>query len=281
MFTKDQPPSAMQIQSAIDKVLVEIEHIDAHSPHVTLGYIITPSGKHAELYALVEKYVDDWVTHVQSSNLYPHEKILSYHTVLVPQVAYRLVGASFSYDECDELMKKKFPILINAYGFHRSFSRAMATAPYTYAGLNITHLYDLQGQCKLRFFMLHMKRQDSTGTLLKIALRYMQQSIGFADPFYNRAYKAYDHLLPPSWTKHLLQFLDSRRITIEITDDIKLLYPRKKDRSITDLLSAHFTRDQMRILNRYRVFLQAMYISEISDISGKFILPNIVSCIQY
>ena len=40
-------------------------------------------------------------------------------------------------------------------------------------------------------------------------------------------------------------------------------------------------RDQMRILNRFRVFLQSMYISEISDISGKFILPNIVNCIQY
>ena len=72
MFTKDQPPSAMQIQSAIDKVLVEIEHIDAHSPPCNTRI----QGKHAELYALVEKYVDDWVTHVQSSNLYPHEKNL-------------------------------------------------------------------------------------------------------------------------------------------------------------------------------------------------------------
>ena len=150
------------------------------------------------------------------------KKILSYHAVLAPQVAYRLVGASFSYDECDELMKIIFPILINAHGFHRSFSRAMVTAPYTYAGLNITHLYDIQGQCKLRFFMLHMKRQDSIGTLLKIALRDMQQSTGFADPFYNRSFQTCDHLLPPLWTKHLLQFLDSRRITIEIIDDIKL-----------------------------------------------------------
>ena len=130
MFTKDQLPSEMQIKSALNEVPVVIEHIDSHNPHETLGYIITPSGNHKELYKIVENHVNDWVKHVTSSSLFPHEKILSYHTVLVPQVAYRLVGASFTYEECETLMKRIYPIMINAHGFHRSFSRAMAEAPY-------------------------------------------------------------------------------------------------------------------------------------------------------
>ena len=141
----------MQIQSALDKVLIKIEHISAHTPHETLGYVITPLGNNDSLYEIVEGHVNDWVASVQSSKLYPHEKILSYHTTLVPQVIYRLVGASFTFKQCDNLMKKIYPLMINAHGFHKSFSRAMASAPYTYAGLNITHFFDLQGQCKLKF----------------------------------------------------------------------------------------------------------------------------------
>ena len=146
MFTKDQLPSEIQIQSALDGVPIVIEHLDSHNPHETLGYIITPSGQHKELYAMVEDNANDWVAHVTSSSQYPHEKILSYHTVLVPQIAYRLVRASFSYEECETLMRRIYPIMINAHGFHKSFNRAMAQSPYTYAGLNITHFYDLQGQ---------------------------------------------------------------------------------------------------------------------------------------
>ena len=89
MFTKEQFPSEMMIWSALDNVLVEIEHIDAHSPHETLGYIITLSDKDAELYKIVEGHVNGWVANIQSSKSFPHEKILLLHTVLVPQVTYR------------------------------------------------------------------------------------------------------------------------------------------------------------------------------------------------
>lgn len=275
MFTKDELPSQMQIQSALDKVMIEIEHICAHSPHETLGYVMKPSGKDQELFQIVEGHVNEWITNIQSSKLFPHEKIMSYHTVLVPQVVYRLVGASFSYEQCDKLMQRIYPILINAHGFHRSFSRAMASAPYTYAGLNITHFFDLQGQYKLKFFLLHMKRNDSTGKLFKIALRYMQQSTGLSTPFYNKKFDSYGHLLPHSWLRQLFQYLDSRQVKIELTEDITLPQARRHDVSIMELLSKHFTKNQLCIINRYRIFLQVMFISEVTDINGKHLLPNI------
>ena len=270
MFSKDQLPSEMLIQSALDSAMVNIEHICAFAPHETLGYIITPSGKNDELFKIIQGHVNDWVSSVQSSKLFPHEKILSYHTVLVPQVTYRLVGASMSYEQCDELMKQIYPIMINAHGFHKGFSRAMAAAPYTYAGLNIKHFYDLQGQYKLKIFMLHMKRNDSTGKPLQIALRFMQQSLGFKDPFYEQRFDKYKHLIPHSWLKHLFQYIDSRQVTVTLSDDITLPMARKGDISLVELLSRHFTTSQMRIINRYRIFLQVMYISEVTAQQTRF-----------
>ena len=89
--------------------------------------------------------------------------------------------------------------------------------------------------------MLHMKRNDSTGKLFRIALRYMQQSTGFYQPFYTKPFQSYDHLLPHSWLKQLFQYLDSRQITVELSDDDTLPMAHKEDASITDILSKHFT----------------------------------------
>ena len=225
--------------------------------------------------------VNYWVAHVTSSSLFPHEKILSYHTVLVPQVAYRMVGTSFSYEECEALIRRIYPIMINAHGSHKSFSRAMAKAPYMHTRLNITNFYDLQGQYKLKFLMLHMKRNGSTGKPIQIAFRYMQQSTGLSTPFHLQDFQSYGHLLPHSWLRHLFQYLDSRRITVELIDDVTLPEARQNDRSVTELLSSHFTTNQMVILNRIRIHLQVMYLSEISDITGRHVLPNILECISY
>ena len=121
----------------------------------------------------------------------------------------------------------------------------------------------------------NMKRSDSTGKLFCIALRCMQQSIGFVKPFYNKRFSSYEHFLPHSWLKQLFQYLHSRQVTVELSDDITLSLPRKGDASINEILFKHFTTSQMKILNCYRISLQVMYLSEITDISGRSILPNI------
>lgn len=128
----------------------------------------------------------------------------------MPQVAYRLAAASFTFAQCDELMKMIYPIVLNSYGFHRHFSRTMAAALFHYGGLHITHFYDLQGQQKLKFLTMHLKRNDTTGKLIKIAMQNMQISLGSSKQFYHLSFDSYSHLLPDSWLKHIFEYLDSR-----------------------------------------------------------------------
>ena len=103
----------------------------------------------------------------------------------------------------------------------------------------------------------------------------MQQSTGLAQPFYTKTFSTYDHLLPHLWLKQLFQYLDSHQIIVELSDDVALPMTRKGDASITEILSKHFTTLQMEILNRYQIHLQVMYLSEITDISGRSLSPNI------
>ena len=63
---------------------------------------------------------------------------------------------------------------------------------------NIVHFFDIQGQQKLKFLTMHMKRNDDTGKLINIALQHMQLSVGSVGHFFHLPYDDYYHLLP--WT---------------------------------------------------------------------------------
>jgi len=281
LFSKDDLPTSLLINSAIDGVPVEIEQLDVNDPWRSLGYFINPTGSQSQLFKCVEGYVDEWCNRIRTSKLFPNEIILSYFTVLVPQVTYRLAASSFTFEQCDKLMKKVYPIILNAYGFHRHFSRTMASAPFQYGGLNIQHFFDIQGQQKIKFFTMHLKRGDTTGKLIDIALQHMQLSIGTTNHFFHHEYDCYQHLLPHSWLKQLLQYLDSRRITIDVTRPQTLLPQRMNDRTIMEVLSPYFTQHEMILVNRMRIHLKLFHISDMVDISGKKVLGNIIHHTNY
>ena len=225
----------------------------------------------------VRDYVNDWCAHIRTSKLFPNKIILSYFTVLVPQVTYRLAAASFTYAQCDDLMKKVFPILLNAYGFHRHFSRVMATAPFHYGGLNITHFYDIQGKQKIKFLTMHLKRNDTTGKLIKIVMQNIQMSVGSSTPFHHLEFHKYAHLIPDSWLKHIFEYLDSRQITCDFTDMYSFEPQHQHDKTIMNILTHHFTSSELQIINRVRMYLKIYFLSDVTDIKGRSILPCIRS----
>lgn len=61
----------------------------------------------------------------------------------------------------------------------------MVSAPFSYDGLNLTHFYGIQGQQKVKFFIMHLKRGDTAGKLLQIAMQNIQLSIGSEKSFFS------------------------------------------------------------------------------------------------
>ena len=48
------------------------------------------------------------------------------------------------------------------------------------------------------------------------------------------------------------------------------------DQFIMDVLSPYFTKTHLLQINKIRIHLKALRLSDISDISGKYVLPNII-----
>lgn len=183
-------PSTLSILEPIDGKPVLIKQYDPNRTHKNLGYLLAPSGCQLDMFEKIFKCVQDWSAKVENSILWPNEIILSYDTVLTPQVRYRLAATSLTFEQCNFMMKFIYPILLHAASLPSTFPRCIAAAPSLYTGLGWEHFYDIQGKEKLKFFMLHMKREDTTGKLMFIALQNMQQMIGRERPFMNKTTKS-------------------------------------------------------------------------------------------
>ena len=112
---KSENPPNLMVVDADTKDVVSTKHLDATIPHETLGYYLSPSGCQEALLDVLIHFATKWASSVKSSSLSPHEIILSYHTVLIPQMTYRLAASSLTYPQCDKVMKIIYPVLVNTY----------------------------------------------------------------------------------------------------------------------------------------------------------------------
>ena len=120
-----------------------------------------------------------------------------------------------------------------------------------------------------------MRREDTTGKMMYIALQYMQQSIGCEQEFYELDYDKYEHFLPHSWLKHLCEYTSSRGISFELTKKVGFKKQRKHDQFLMDIIKHYFTKTQLIQINKIRIHLKILRLSDITDVSGKYVLPNI------
>jgi len=107
-----------------------------------------------------------------------------YESVLLKQLEYRLPTTCLSKDECDEIMKIYYPTLCHGNHIHKNIKRELICASKKYGGLNFKHLYGVTGQWKTKFLVKHLRRNDKTGELLRISMKYTQMQLGTEKPFF-------------------------------------------------------------------------------------------------
>ena len=99
--------------------------------------------------------------------------------------------------------------------------------------------------------------------------------LGLRKPFLHSQFDEYHHLTPSTWTSHLWQYLCFRQLMIDTTKAYSFLEQRENDAFIKDVLQNHFQPTDKKIINRYRLALQLLRVSDMVDIRGENVLPNI------
>ena len=137
------------------------------------------------------------------------------------------------------------------------------------------HFYDVHGITKFKFFKHHLSINDYTGQLLLISMQFTQLELGKEKPFYNTSYDIYSGRVTPTWVTHLWQYLSNRALDIDLSFNIVLPKQRKNDQFLMDVVEQFFCPTDVVLINKMRIHLQIVFLSDICDIRGRKLLPDL------
>jgi hypothetical protein len=154
-------------------------------------------------------------------------------------------------------------------GINRKTSRSVVFGTRKYGGLGPYHLAAVQGFGQLQYLTGSLKTQDATGDLYQMLLEYTQLECVTATPILDANFARYEHaILTKNWTTEYWRYLTLCKSSVTISG---LWSPTKRlrDAALMDEFTMQGLSDnQVRDINRCRIYLQAFYISDITDLAG-------------
>ena len=277
-------PGELKLQEVFGGEFKTVRRLQPFEAHRTLGNYIAINGRQDAQLRFLDKQTQTWVNRVKASSLSKSNRLLAYFGYLVPSLSYRLATSSLTFLQCKQLQKKVDPILLHSYGLQRNTPKIVLFSTAEQAGLNIQHIYHVQGLEKLKLFLMHARRNDTTGQLLDICLAYTQLELGISNSFLATSYYKYKEYITPNWMTHLWQYMTDCKAMLEpTTHDHLYRCPRINDFFLMDVVfESDLPNEPKAIFNQIRTALQLVTAADLVEVgSDTNILQNIYELRNY
>ena len=274
-------PGDLKVRPGYDKNEETIKRNQPFEAHKTLGCHIAVDMNQKGQIRTLKKKIQEWCKKMHTSYLNETDMKYAYNGYVKMAIKYILSTTNMTYAQCDKLMKLVEPILLHSYRFQRNCSRTVLYMPIKYGGMGITHMYHLQGQEKLRFMLMHIRRNDDTGKLIRTSMAWSQLEAGLSTVIFDHSYYDIVHYLTPTWVTHLWQYISDCDCDLQLVDLKQREGVRKNDFFLMDIIhKAQLSIRQKQIFNQIRMFLQVETAADIVKAnSGTQICKNIYECL--
>jgi len=157
------------------------------------------------------------------------------------------------------------------------FYRSIIFGPVEYGGLGLPNLYTLQGIVKINLFLGHTRLQGKSGKLLLIIVSQMQLHSGYGTLFLNLSFPTYGTWLDHTWWTWLWEF--SSLFQCHYYTSKLFWHPLIQHENDSHLMEYFLTLTKdtkiLNLLNRCRIQLQVILLSDITSSDGWHILPEV------
>ena len=257
-------PGELQLQEKYNGDMITIKRLEPSDPHKNLGCHISVTMNQTKQFSELRDKIIEWVHRIHSAPLSTQAKIDAYHSFLESSLLYVLATTSFTYQECQELNKYLSPVLLNINKIQRNGDRAIIYAGVEHGGLNIHSIFHLQGMQKIKFLLMHLRKMDTTGTLMKISMNYTQIECGIPKPFYENNFYRLQYLTTPTWITNIWQYTSECHVSLKELDPWVYSPPREYDFFLMDAVhQSNIPQQQKEIFNQVRLHMRLLTASDI------------------
>ena len=245
------------------------EHVT--SSKKTLGIHDSPSGGNSTHLSYIKEKVGTWVGRMANGHLPSHMAWVAYRHQLWPGVRYGLGTMTNDLEVTDRLLHTEDYRMLNVLGVVRSVATGLRRLPTSFGGFGLFNLPVEQLICRVNMLMQHYHTSTNLSKKLDASLRYLQLQLGTPHNPFLLDYAAWGHLAPLSWVKMLWRTLHYFDIHLYMAYP-SIAPPRERDLVLMEIFeSLDLSRETVLRLNRCRVSLESIFLSDITTADGKYL----------
>ena len=253
-----------------------IAWLEANDAQRTLGSHIAPDGSSAKQLDVLLGHLKTWqgaIRNISNGNL--HAKWLSYQNVFTRKVMYPMIGHSFSKHDLQEIQRPTEIELLHLLGLNEHFPRAPLRASLSFGGMGCPSFHAQHVADKTVLFLHHMRENAEIAEVMKASMSLTQLECGTAKSFFSLSPDPWYELVTPTWINHIWRECALKDIEILFHKDHFWLPSRQRenDATLMDLADQMFGSTHLHQINQCRIALQVTYLSDITSVDGKRILP--------
>ena len=278
-YALDEDHQFVMTAKDINEEVCTIRRSDVRTPEETLGIWCCANGDWDFSFQRMMEASQKWAAHMQSAYLTQYEALLSVTTTITKTWDYPIGVVGFTEKQCEQIMTPAYMKILPKIGPSTRLPLVYRYGPRNKLGLGLPHLYTRLGIEHIKLLITHMQSESKNGKLMETILEYANIELGTTKHVFELDYKKWHKLLTDSWVKVTWQFCWKSNIKI------KGKYSRPKPPRINDeALMEMVMRDdrnlflpwQIRAINRCRMYLQVIFLSDITLSDGKTVHPAVL-----
>lgn len=198
---------------------------------------------------------------------------MSYLQYFIPRIGFPLPVLTLSEQQCKETQSPALRAVLSKLHLNQHTTCSIVHGPEKIGGLNIPTIYFLQCNGQLQLLIGHLRAKDKTANLILISMSKLQLMVGSSTPFFHLKYPTYTKWIESSWLTSIWQWVTRAKFLLIIKRSWTPSIQRIQDIMLMDyFVSSQYEPNELQALNRCRLYLQVLSLTDIVSADGKHII---------
>jgi hypothetical protein len=262
-------PDATRVTQAIDR-------LSPSQATTVVGVVQAADSNMSEQVLALKETADDVGTWINKGHLPRTLVWQSLRSQVWPSIHFPLAAMTISEDDSESITKVLYSQLLPSCGANRHFPVVYRHAPFTFFGLMLPRVIDMQCIEQVKRVLVHVALPTHTGNYFNISLEQAQLEIGIGSPILESNYDDYGFLLTFCWVKVLWEFLWKHDVKLHNPDQVLPKPQRQGDFFIMEhiVTSQGFSTDDIIRINHCRMAFRAMMVADVLTRDGTKVTKN-------
>jgi hypothetical protein len=255
---------------------VVISHRSAKYGEKTLDAMTSLDGNSAASIKMIQEKAQQWINAVRNKHLHQHNVWFLLKVQFWPRIGYGLCSLMATFQELENALHQQYFQILPLGGVVRTTPVESRSMDAGFFGVGLPHLGIEALIAMANKLLMHYGCHTATGWFMQMSYSLFYLELGLLFQLPQELYQKYGHLVTHLWMKILWEKLSMFNVHTVIAD-LPLRFSREGDQFIMQVLvEAGYTGEALRRLNRIRVSLQKLFLSDILTASGSKVSTDIL-----